>query len=84
MSADHASGFLALRGVDFGFAGSPRTLTGINLALAPGEVHGIVGRSGCGKTTLLKVAAGLLTPQSGRVVVRGRDARAARIAARRW
>ncbi len=78
MSAGHASGHLTLRGVDFGFAGSTRTLTGINLALAPGEVHGIVGRSGCGKTTLLKVAAGLLTPQSGRVVVRGRDARAAR------
>ncbi len=73
-----ASPFLALDGVAFGFAGALRTLEGIDLTLASGEVHGILGRSGCGKTTLLKLAAGLLAPQAGRVTVGGRSPRVAR------
>ncbi len=70
--------FLAIESAVFGFPGAARTLDGVSLALAPGEVHGILGRSGCGKTTLLKLAAGLLAPQAGQVTVRGRPAQAAR------
>lgn len=73
-----AGRFLELEGLAFGFADAARTLEGIDLVLAPGEIHGILGRSGCGKTTLLKLAAGLLAPQAGRVALRGRSPQAAR------
>ena len=63
--------FLALRGVRFGFAGQPPVIQDLDLELAPGDIHCLVGRSGCGKTTLLKLAAGLLPPDAGSVTIRG-------------
>mgnify|MGYP000915618681 FL=1 len=45
----------------------------VNLAIAPGELCCLVGRSGCGKTTLLHALAGLLVPQSGSVLLHGED-----------
>jgi NitT/TauT family transport system ATP-binding protein len=46
---------------------------GADLDVEEGAIHCLVGRSGCGKTTLLKLAAGLLVPDSGDVVFRGRQ-----------
>ena len=45
----------------------------ISLAITPGELCCLVGRSGCGKTTLLHALAGLLVPQSGSVLLHGDD-----------
>lgn len=53
--------------------GGRTILRGIDLQLEPGAVTVIGGRSGAGLSTLLKTAAGLLTPQSGRVVYDGQD-----------
>ena len=39
----------------------------LTLSIVPGSVTAVLGRSGCGKTTLLKAAAGLLLPQAGAV-----------------
>jgi NitT/TauT family transport system ATP-binding protein len=63
---------LSLRDVRFAFPGWPPTVQGASLEVAPRAFHCLVGRSGCGKTTLLKLAAGLLRPDSGDVIFRGR------------
>lgn len=43
----------------------------ISLAAAPGEVVGVVGKNGCGKSTLIMAIAGVLAPRAGRVTVDG-------------
>ncbi len=43
----------------------------VDWSIGEGEFHCLVGRSGCGKTTFLKVAAGLLKPTSGAVFIQG-------------
>lgn len=48
-------------------------LDGVTLTIAPGEITGIVGPDAAGKTTLLRLLAGLLRPSAGRVVVLGHD-----------
>jgi oligopeptide transport system ATP-binding protein len=45
----------------------------VSLAVAQGEVVGLVGESGCGKSTLGRLALGLLPPTSGKVFFKGRD-----------
>ncbi len=47
-------------------------LSNVSLDIMHGEVVGIVGRSGCGKTTLLKVMAGLIRPVRGEVIFYGK------------
>ncbi|MEK7444285.1 MAG: ABC transporter ATP-binding protein [candidate division NC10 bacterium] len=53
--------------------GGQRVLRGLTLQVAPGEIMVVIGRSGGGKSVLLKHLLGLLRPDSGRVVVNGTD-----------
>ena len=56
--------------------GEKTVLSDFSLAVAPGDFVTIVGASGGGKTTVLKMVNGLLTPDSGTIRVMGRDIRA--------
>ncbi len=53
--------------------GDRTVLKGVNLDIYPGESLAILGRSGCGKSTLLRHMIGLLKPQSGQVIIKGKD-----------
>lgn len=52
--------------------GGTRALDGLELELPQGKIVGLLGPNGSGKTTFLKIAAGLLTPSAGEVTVCGR------------
>lgn len=63
---------LTLHGVRYAFPGGRTVVDAVDLDLAPGDVHCLLGRSGCGKTTLLRIAAGLLLPDTGHVSLDGK------------
>jgi len=65
----------------FQTADTPVTaLAEVNLSIARGEFVSFIGPSGCGKTTLMRVIADLEKPTSGRMMVNGMSAEAARLA----
>lgn len=66
-----ATPFLDMRAVSYTFPGWQPVVQGVDWDIAAGEFHCLVGRSGCGKTTLLKLAAGLLQPDAGTVCLQG-------------
>jgi len=56
-----------------GHPGARTLFTGVDLQVEPGELLAVIGESGCGKSTLLNLMAGLDRPDSGRVLIEGRD-----------
>jgi ABC-2 type transport system ATP-binding protein len=53
--------------------GAVRALDGLSFAVAPGELYGLIGADGAGKTTALRILAGLIVPQRGSARVVGLD-----------
>lgn len=67
---------LSVRDLTVGFAteqGTVQVLDRVNLAIEPGEVVGLVGESGCGKTTLGKTLIRIYQPSGGRVRFKGEE-----------
>lgn len=62
---------IALRGLDVTFGQALKVLSGVELSVRRGEFVALIGASGCGKTTLLNVIAGLVPAASGTVTVAG-------------
>jgi len=63
---------IEFRDVQYGIDGGPRLVCGLDLQVERGETLVLLGRSGSGKTTTLKLINGLLAPSSGEVLVEGR------------
>lgn len=75
-TAPSAPYFAEFRHVTHRFAATGATaLLDIDLSIPAGQFVAIVGASGCGKTTLLNMLAGLITPSSGEVTMKGRAPR---------
>jgi len=55
--------------VDFSYNSRVKLLSDVNLQLESGHIHGLLGKNGEGKSTLLKLIAGLLFPQKGKIDV---------------
>ncbi len=72
---------LDLRQLHFAY-GKGGAVQGVSLRLMPGDCYGFLGHNGAGKTTVLRLALGLLRPQRGEVHVFGIDARRDPVAAR--
>ncbi len=63
--------FLDIAAVSYAYAGEASVVAAVDWRIPKGAFHCLVGRSGCGKTTLLKLAAGLLMPSAGQIRIDG-------------
>ena len=77
VTAGRLDGRIELRDVDFGYGGGSQAnaLSGISLAIEPGETVALVGQTGAGKSTLVKLIARFYDATGGQVLVDGTDVR---------
>src|SRR5512134_3876482 len=53
--------------------GGVKALQDVSLAIAQGRIYTLVGENGCGKSTLIKIIAGVYTADSGTITIDGKD-----------
>ena len=71
-TSDTNKDFICIQGISKHF-GDFVAVDSVNLSIERGELFSILGGSGCGKTTLLRMLAGLESPTSGRIFIDGID-----------
>lgn len=81
--AEHARGAVRFEDLEFAYAGLPPVLKRFDLHIPEGETHAVVGLTGSGKSTLVKLLLRYYDPTAGRVLLDGRDLRELRFAALR-
>ena len=64
---------LEVKNVSAGYVKDLNILQGINFRIAPGELVAVIGPNGAGKSTLAKTIFGLLTPQQGQIIFKGKN-----------
>ncbi|MDW8396371.1 MAG: sugar ABC transporter ATP-binding protein [Anaerolineae bacterium] len=64
--------FLSLTNISKAYGGV-KALEDVSLTVYPGEIHCLVGENGSGKSTLIKIIAGVVQPDSGRIVINGKE-----------
>ena len=64
--------FIRIEGVSKNF-GTFQAVNNVNLNISKGEIFALLGGSGCGKTTLLRMLAGFETPSAGKIFLDGQD-----------
>jgi len=65
---------VSIQGVDFSYnLGERQILSGLNMEFKRGQVVAVMGGSGCGKTTILRLIGGQYTAQRGQVIFEGQD-----------
>ncbi len=72
MFAQEKVAAISIRDARKTYEGGTEALRGVSLEILPGQVTALLGRSGCGKTTLLNLCGAMDFPTSGEVVVAGR------------
>ncbi|KGM44768.1 ABC transporter ATP-binding protein [Neobacillus niacini] len=65
--------YLSLQDVTYSYAKNNMIVDAVNFDVEKGKFHSLLGKSGCGKTTLLKLAAGLFTPNKGCILFQGEE-----------
>lgn len=71
--AGDAAPVIRVTDVHYGLGGATPVFSGLNLAAASGQITAVLGPSGTGKTTLLRLLMGMIRPQSGSVEVFGQQ-----------
>ncbi len=82
LSAESADGFtVEVRGVTFAYREGEPVIKDSDFLASPGEIVALVGPSGDGKTTMIRLMLGLITPQEGEAVVRTKGGTEVRLSA---
>ena len=79
LSVEQAAGHIGFESVRFSYSGRVNTLKDISFEAQPGQIIGIVGPTGAGKSTLVSLLPRFYDPQHGRILLDGHDIRTLRL-----